>query len=69
MESLVPVSTLPLVEIRMANELQGMKWMGLVVEFAFLDLVSWPVYVRYRIGMADRDFAWSWLRLTKHTSG
>jgi len=58
MESSVPVPTLFLMEVRIADELEAMKWMGLIVEFAFQDLAPRSVYVRYRIRMADRDLAW-----------
>ena len=58
MESSVPVSTLFLMEVRIADELEAVKWIGLIVEFAFPDLAPRPVYVRYRIRMADRDLPW-----------
>ena len=58
MESFVPVPTLFLMEVRIADELKAMKWIGLIVELAFPDLASRSVYVRYRIRMTDRDLAW-----------
>jgi len=45
-------------EVRIADELEAMKWIGLIVEFAFQDLAPRSVYVRYRIRMADRNLAW-----------
>jgi len=57
-KSSVPVPTLSLVEVRIADELEAVKWMGLIVEFAFPDLAPRPVYVRYRIRMADRNLSW-----------
>jgi len=59
MESSVPVPTLFPMQFRIADELEAMKWICLIVEFAFPDLAPRPVYVRYRIRMADRELAWA----------
>lgn len=40
-------------KVRIADKLDGMQWIGLIVEFAFPDLIPRPVYVLYRIRMAD----------------